>query len=83
MLIASGYSEFLIIGVQAGGHPCPPHKNCLLRYNTIMLYELSFRLIYQVDSPTSILLLTIYSKFDQEDISEKEIIDIINYFYRD
>ncbi len=48
-----------------------------------MLYELSFRLIYQVDSPTSILLLTIYSKFDQEDISEKEIIDIINYFYRD
>ncbi|MBW4630799.1 MAG: type II toxin-antitoxin system RelE/ParE family toxin [Iphinoe sp. HA4291-MV1] len=36
-----------------------------------------YRLIYQVESPTSILLLTIYSKSDQEDISAKEIRNIV------
>lgn len=36
-----------------------------------------YRLIYQVESPTSILLLTIYSKSDREDISANEIQDIL------
>ncbi len=40
-----------------------------------------YRLIYQVESLTSILLLTIYSKADREDISNKEIRRILNKFY--
>lgn len=42
-----------------------------------------YRLIYQVESPTSILLLTIYSKSDQEDIFANEIQDIIVDFDRE
>lgn len=38
-----------------------------------------YRIIYQVESPTSVLLLTIYSKSNQEDISANEIRDIINF----
>lgn len=37
-----------------------------------------YRLIYQVESPTIILLLTIYSKSDREDISPQEILNIIS-----
>ncbi|MDF2389263.1 type II toxin-antitoxin system RelE/ParE family toxin [Nostoc ellipsosporum NOK] len=40
-----------------------------------------YRLIYQVESPTTILLLTIYSKSDQEDIGANEIRDIVTNFY--
>jgi mRNA-degrading endonuclease RelE of RelBE toxin-antitoxin system len=40
-----------------------------------------YRLVYQVESPTSVLLLTIYSKSDREDISIKEIRNILNEFY--
>ena len=40
-----------------------------------------YRLIYQLESPTSILLLTIYSKSDREDIDINEIRDIVNYFH--
>ncbi|MBW4551789.1 MAG: type II toxin-antitoxin system RelE/ParE family toxin [Aphanocapsa sp. GSE-SYN-MK-11-07L] len=40
-----------------------------------------YRLIYQIESPTSVLLLTIYSKSDREDISIKEICNIFNEFY--
>ena len=40
-----------------------------------------YRLIYQVESPTSILLLTIYSKSDREDINFNEIRDIVADFY--
>lgn len=36
-----------------------------------------YRLIYQAESPTSILLLTIYSKSDRADISANEIRDIL------
>lgn len=32
-----------------------------------------YRLIYQVESPTSILLLLIYSKADQDDVTAAEI----------
>jgi mRNA-degrading endonuclease RelE of RelBE toxin-antitoxin system len=39
-----------------------------------------YRLIYQVESPTSILLLTIYSKSDREDIGVIEIQDIVANF---
>jgi len=39
-----------------------------------------YRLIYQVESPTSILLLTIYSKSDREDIRANEIRDIVADF---
>jgi mRNA-degrading endonuclease RelE of RelBE toxin-antitoxin system len=42
-----------------------------------------YRLIYQVESPTSILLLTIYSKSDQEDIAVNEILDIVANFDRE
>ncbi len=40
-----------------------------------------YRLIYQLESPTSILLLTIYSKSDREDIGVNEIRDTIADFY--
>jgi len=40
-----------------------------------------YRLVYQVESLTSVLLLTIYSKSDREDISIKEIHHILNEFY--
>jgi mRNA-degrading endonuclease RelE of RelBE toxin-antitoxin system len=40
-----------------------------------------YRLIYQVESSTSILLLTIYSKSDREDIAANEILDIVADFY--
>ncbi|MFN6516759.1 MAG: type II toxin-antitoxin system RelE family toxin [Nostoc sp. CreGUA01] len=39
-----------------------------------------YRLIYQVESPTSILLLTIYSKSDREDINANQIRDILADF---
>jgi mRNA-degrading endonuclease RelE of RelBE toxin-antitoxin system len=42
-----------------------------------------YRLIYQVESLTSILLLIIYSKSDREDISANEIQDILDEFYRE
>jgi mRNA-degrading endonuclease RelE of RelBE toxin-antitoxin system len=38
-------------------------------------------LIYQVDSPTSLLLLTIYTKADRDDISHKEIMKILAEFF--
>jgi hypothetical protein len=37
----------------------------------------------KVESPTSILLLTIYSKSDREDITTNEIIDIVANFDRE
>lgn len=40
-----------------------------------------YRLIYQVESPTSVLLLTIYAKSDQEDITADEIREILGEFY--
>jgi mRNA-degrading endonuclease RelE of RelBE toxin-antitoxin system len=42
-----------------------------------------YRLIYQVESPTSILLLSIYSKSDQADIATQEIRKILAEFYKD
>ncbi|WP_322745523.1 hypothetical protein [Plectonema radiosum] len=42
-----------------------------------------YRLMYQVESLTSILLLTIYSKSDREDITANEIIDILANFDRE
>ncbi len=37
-----------------------------------------YRLVYQVESPVSILLLTIYSKSDRDDISANEILNILS-----
>ena len=42
-----------------------------------------YRLIYQLESPTSILLLTIYSKSDREDIAANEIRDTVADFDRE
>ncbi len=42
-----------------------------------------YRLIYQVESTNSILLLTIYSKSEQEDISPNEIRSILAEFQGD
>ncbi|MEH2206757.1 MAG: hypothetical protein V7K53_22230 [Nostoc sp.] len=39
-----------------------------------------YRLIYQVESPTNILLLTIYFKSDREDIAANEIRDVVADF---
>jgi mRNA-degrading endonuclease RelE of RelBE toxin-antitoxin system len=39
-----------------------------------------YRLVYQLESPISILLLTIYSKSDREDIDVNEIQDILANF---
>lgn len=40
-----------------------------------------YRLIYQVESPTCLLLLTIYSKSDRSDISVDEVREILDAFY--
>ena len=40
-----------------------------------------YRLMYQVESSTNVLLLTIYSKSDREDIGVNEIQDILSEFY--
>lgn len=40
-----------------------------------------YRLIYQVESPVSVMLLAIYSKSDQEDIDAKEVLEILDEFY--
>jgi mRNA-degrading endonuclease RelE of RelBE toxin-antitoxin system len=37
-----------------------------------------YRLVYQVESPISVLLLTIYSKSDRDDISPNEIFNILS-----
>jgi mRNA-degrading endonuclease RelE of RelBE toxin-antitoxin system len=42
-----------------------------------------YRLIYQIESSTRLLLLTIYSKLDRTDISTKEICNILNEFHKD
>lgn len=42
-----------------------------------------YRLIYQVESPISVLLLTIYSKSDREDISPNEVFSILAECDRD
>ncbi|BAZ84736.1 hypothetical protein NIES806_09280 [Dolichospermum compactum NIES-806] len=39
--------------------------------------------MYLLESETSILLLTIYSKSEQENISDYEINSILDEFYRD
>jgi mRNA-degrading endonuclease RelE of RelBE toxin-antitoxin system len=39
-----------------------------------------YRLIYQVESPTSVLMLTIYTKSDRVDITADEIRKILNDF---
>jgi mRNA-degrading endonuclease RelE of RelBE toxin-antitoxin system len=41
-----------------------------------------YRLIYQVESETSVLLMRIYSKSDQSDISANEILGILGEFYQ-
>ena len=40
-----------------------------------------YRLIYLVESENSILLLTIYSKSEREDITVNEVQSILNIFY--
>ncbi|KHG39835.1 MULTISPECIES: type II toxin-antitoxin system RelE/ParE family toxin [Aphanizomenon] len=42
-----------------------------------------YRVIYLLESETSILLLTIYNKSEQEDITDHEINSILDEFYRD
>jgi mRNA-degrading endonuclease RelE of RelBE toxin-antitoxin system len=42
-----------------------------------------YRVIYLLESEISILLLTIYSKSEQEDITDYEIDSILDEFYRD
>jgi mRNA-degrading endonuclease RelE of RelBE toxin-antitoxin system len=39
-----------------------------------------YRLIYQLESPTSVLLLLIYSKLDQIDVALQEIQSVIAEF---
>jgi len=39
-----------------------------------------YRLIYQVESPSSIIMLAIYSKSDRSDISSNEIEEIVEEF---
>lgn len=41
-----------------------------------------YRLIYLVESETSILLLTIYSKSEQEDLKNNQIKSIVEEFYQ-
>lgn len=37
-----------------------------------------YRIIYQVESQSSVVLLRIYSKSDTDDLSRQEILDVIN-----
>lgn len=39
-----------------------------------------YRLIYELESPTSIILLLIYSKLDQTDVTSEEIQSVIEKF---
>ncbi|BAU10191.1 hypothetical protein LEP3755_06710 [Leptolyngbya sp. NIES-3755] len=41
-----------------------------------------YHLIYQIESSSSILLLTIYAKSDREDITVQEVRDILKEFYQ-
>jgi mRNA-degrading endonuclease RelE of RelBE toxin-antitoxin system len=41
-----------------------------------------YRLLYQLESPSSVLLLTIYSKSDRDDISATEVRAILDEFYK-
>lgn len=41
-----------------------------------------YRLIYQLESPTSIILLLIYSKLDQTDVAAEEIQSVIEKFQK-
>jgi mRNA-degrading endonuclease RelE of RelBE toxin-antitoxin system len=41
-----------------------------------------YRLIYQVESKTSVLLLAIYSKLDRSNIPAREILGILSEFYQ-
>lgn len=43
----------------------------------------SYRLIYQLETSTSILLLTIYPKSEREDIKAKEVREILKEFYEE
>jgi mRNA-degrading endonuclease RelE of RelBE toxin-antitoxin system len=40
-----------------------------------------YRLIYQIESSTCVLLLTIYAKSDRPDITAGEILEILGEFY--
>jgi mRNA-degrading endonuclease RelE of RelBE toxin-antitoxin system len=40
-----------------------------------------YRLLYQVESPSNVLLLLIYSKSDQTDVEAAEIRTVIAEFY--
>jgi mRNA-degrading endonuclease RelE of RelBE toxin-antitoxin system len=42
-----------------------------------------YRLIYQIESPVSILLLTLYPKSDREDITAQEVRDILKVYGTD
>ncbi len=42
----------------------------------------SYRLVYQVETPTRIILLAIYAKSDQSSISTTEIEEIVEAFKR-
>ncbi|NJM23858.1 MAG: type II toxin-antitoxin system RelE/ParE family toxin [Richelia sp. RM2_1_2] len=41
-----------------------------------------YRLIYQLESPTNIILLLIYSKLDQTDVTAEEIQSVIEKFQK-
>jgi mRNA-degrading endonuclease RelE of RelBE toxin-antitoxin system len=41
-----------------------------------------YRLVYQVESPTNVLLLTIYSKSDRDDIRSAEILNILSVVFK-
>lgn len=41
-----------------------------------------YRLIYEIESPTSVFVVTIYSKSEQSDISDAELIAILANFER-
>jgi mRNA-degrading endonuclease RelE of RelBE toxin-antitoxin system len=74
-----------VLGDRIGGigDECFVYKVRVRNSNIQKGKSAGYRLIYQVESPTSILLLTIYSKSDREDIGANEIRDIMADFYDD
>ena len=65
----SGYSDQFIYKVRV--------KNTNIKKGK----SAGYRLIYLLESETTILLLTIYSKSDQEDITVNEVQAIVDEFY--
>jgi mRNA-degrading endonuclease RelE of RelBE toxin-antitoxin system len=73
----------IFIGDRIPGFSSDIYKARIKNSNLKKGKSAGYRLIYLVESETIILLLTIYSKSQQEDIQINQIKSIVDEFYRD